>query len=148
MRLGLRGSLDLFVNFSTSKMSDLAKVLHGLYKWHLYSTGITAVELLRYLWNINMIFNCYHVFWQCWKIPEWGEICLVPPTPELHLTWLPCRWVELSDYYRSGGLSEHNILQDRANFEDCPNFKHWLSYIFIPRLISTLWATLCLYLTS
>ena len=46
-----------FVNFSVSKMFDLAKVPAILFTSHSYLTGVTAAELRQYLSNMNMIFN-------------------------------------------------------------------------------------------
>ena len=46
-----------FVNFSVSKIFDLARVLLRLFDSHLYLTGATAAELRRHLSNINVIFN-------------------------------------------------------------------------------------------
>ena len=46
-----------FINFSVSKIFDLAKLLLRLFESHLYLTGATAAELRRHLSNINMIFN-------------------------------------------------------------------------------------------
>ena len=46
-----------FVNFSVSKIFDLAKVPVIFFESLLYLTGITAAELRRYLSNINVIFN-------------------------------------------------------------------------------------------
>ena len=46
-----------FVNFSVSKIFDLAKVPVRLFAWHSYLTGVTTAELRRHLSNMNMIFN-------------------------------------------------------------------------------------------
>ena len=46
-----------FVNFSASKIFDLAKVPFRLFESHSYLTGVTAAELRRHLPNINVIFN-------------------------------------------------------------------------------------------
>ena len=46
-----------FVNFSVSKIFDLAKVTLELFDSHLCSTGATAAELRRHLSNINVIFK-------------------------------------------------------------------------------------------
>ena len=46
-----------FVNFSVSKIFDLAKVPVRLFAWHSYLTGVAAAELRRHLLNMNMIFN-------------------------------------------------------------------------------------------
>ena len=46
-----------FINFSVSKIFDLAKVTVRFFESHSYLTGITAAELQRYLSNINMIFD-------------------------------------------------------------------------------------------
>ena len=46
-----------FVNFSVSKIFDLAKVPDRLFESRPYLTGITAAQLRRYLSNINVIFN-------------------------------------------------------------------------------------------
>ena len=66
-----------------SKFFNLAKVPLKSLESHLYLTGATAAELWWHLSNINVIFNSYHVFWQCWKILEnsgMEEIGLVTPT--------------------------------------------------------------------
>ena len=62
-----------FVNFSVSKIFDLAKVNLRSFESHSYLTGITAAELRRYLSNINMIFNIQRLFRQCWKIRKIKE---------------------------------------------------------------------------
>ena len=46
-----------FVNFSVSKIFDLAKVPVIFFESLSYLTGITAAQLRRYLSNINVIFN-------------------------------------------------------------------------------------------
>ena len=46
-----------YVNFSVSKISDVAKVPVRLFASHSYLTGVTAAELRRHLSNMNMIFN-------------------------------------------------------------------------------------------
>ena len=46
-----------FVNFSVSKIFDLAKVPVRLFVSHSYLTGVTAAELRQHLSNMNMIFN-------------------------------------------------------------------------------------------
>ena len=46
-----------FVNFSVSKIFDLAKVPVGFFKYHSYLTGVTAAELRRHLSNMNVVFN-------------------------------------------------------------------------------------------
>ena len=58
-----------FVNFSVSKMFNLAKVPFRFFESHSYSTGVTAHELRRHLWN--MVFNDVEYLtcvWQCRKI--------------------------------------------------------------------------------
>ena len=62
-----------FVNFSISKIFDLAKVHLKLFESHLYLTGATAAELRRHLPNINLIFSSQHMFWHCWKIRKITE---------------------------------------------------------------------------
>ena len=57
-----------FVNFSISKIFDLAKVNHRSFESHSYLTGIAAAQLRRYLSNMNMIFNIQRLFRQYWKI--------------------------------------------------------------------------------
>ena len=47
----------LFVNFSLSKMIDLAQVPVTFFESHSYFTGVTAAELRQHLSNMNMIFN-------------------------------------------------------------------------------------------
>ena len=54
-----------FVNFSVSKIFDLAKVPVRLFASHSYLTGVTAAELRQHLSNMNMIFNRKPVFLQC-----------------------------------------------------------------------------------
>ena len=46
-----------FVNFSVSKIFDLAKVHVRFVESHSYLTGVPAAELRRHLSNINAIFN-------------------------------------------------------------------------------------------
>ena len=46
-----------FVDFSVSKIFDLAKVPLKLFKWHLCVKGATANELRRHLSHINVSFN-------------------------------------------------------------------------------------------
>ena len=46
-----------FVNFSVSKIFDLAKAHVRFFESHSYLTGVTAAELRRHLPNINVIFN-------------------------------------------------------------------------------------------
>ena len=46
-----------FVNFSVSKIFDLAEVPVRLFVSHSYLTGVTAAELRQHLSNMNMIFN-------------------------------------------------------------------------------------------
>ena len=46
-----------FVNFSVSKIFDMAKVHVRFFESHPYLTGVTAAELRRHLPNINVIFN-------------------------------------------------------------------------------------------
>ena len=50
------------VNFSVSKIFNLAKVPLRLFEAQTYLTGVTADELLWHLQNINMVFNILHVF--------------------------------------------------------------------------------------
>ena len=45
------------VNFSVSKIFDLAKVPLRLFESHLFLTGATAAELRRHLSNTNVMFN-------------------------------------------------------------------------------------------
>ena len=47
----------LFVNFSASKIFDLAKVPVKFLEYHWYLAGVTAAELQRHLPNINVIFK-------------------------------------------------------------------------------------------
>ena len=47
----------LFVNFSVSKMFDLAKVHVRFLESYSYLTGVPAAELRRHLSDINAIFN-------------------------------------------------------------------------------------------
>ena len=46
-----------FVNFSVSKIFDLAKVPVTFFKSHSYLTGVTAAELRQHLSNMNVVFN-------------------------------------------------------------------------------------------
>ena len=46
-----------FVNFSVSKIFDMAKVHVRFFESHSYLTGVTAAELRQHLSNMNMIFN-------------------------------------------------------------------------------------------
>ena len=46
-----------FVNFSVSKIFDLAKVPVILFASHSYLTGVTAAQLRQHLSNMNMMFN-------------------------------------------------------------------------------------------
>ena len=46
-----------FLNFSVSKIFDLAKVPVRLFASHSYLTGVTAAELRQHLSNMNMIFS-------------------------------------------------------------------------------------------
>ena len=46
-----------FINFSLSKIFDLAEVPVRLFVSHSYLTGVTAAELRQHLSNMNMIFN-------------------------------------------------------------------------------------------
>ena len=46
-----------FVNFSVSKIFDLAEVPVRLFVSHSYLTGVTTAELRQHLSNMNMIFN-------------------------------------------------------------------------------------------
>ena len=46
-----------FVNFSVSKIFNLAEVPVRLFVSHSYLTGVTAAELRQHLSNMNMIFN-------------------------------------------------------------------------------------------
>ena len=46
-----------FVNFSVSKIFDLAKVPVTFFESHWYLTGVTAAELRQHLSNMNEIFN-------------------------------------------------------------------------------------------
>ena len=62
-----------FVNFSVSKIFDLAKVYVILLESHSYLTGVTAAELRRHPSNINAIFNSLSVFWRWWKIGKITE---------------------------------------------------------------------------
>ena len=62
-----------FVNFSVSRIFDLAKVHVRLFQPHSYLTDVTAAELRRHLPNMNMIFNSWHVFWRFWKIRKITE---------------------------------------------------------------------------
>ena len=62
-----------FVNFSVSKIFDLANITVRSFESHSYLTGIATAELRRYLSNINMIFNIWHVFRICWKIRKITE---------------------------------------------------------------------------
>ena len=46
-----------FVNFSVSRIFDLAKVPVRLFASHSYLTGVTAAELRQHLSNMNVIYN-------------------------------------------------------------------------------------------
>ena len=46
-----------FVNFSVSRILDLAKAPARLFQSHSYLTGVTAAQLQRHLSNMNVIFN-------------------------------------------------------------------------------------------
>ena len=46
-----------FVNFSASKIFDLAKVPLRFFESHVYLTGAPVAELRQHLSNINMIFK-------------------------------------------------------------------------------------------
>ena len=63
---GLRATIDHpgvgvtkapFVNFSTSKLFDPAKVPVRLFATHSYLTGVAAAELRQHLSNMNVIYN-------------------------------------------------------------------------------------------
>ena len=72
------------INFSISKIFDLAKVLFELFEWHSYLIGATGAELWQHLSNINVIFNSWHVFLQWWKIRNrgnWLSNTQPPPHP-------------------------------------------------------------------
>ena len=56
-RSGMGVTKAPFVNFSVSKIFDLAKVPVILFASHSYLTGVTAAELRQHLSNMNMIFN-------------------------------------------------------------------------------------------
>ena len=51
-----------FVNFSVSKIFNLAKVPVRFFESHLYITGVTTAVLQRHLPKINMIFKSSHVY--------------------------------------------------------------------------------------
>ena len=46
-----------FINFSVSKIVNLAKVPVRIFESHSYLTSVTAAELRRHMSNINVIFN-------------------------------------------------------------------------------------------
>ena len=46
-----------FVNFSASRIFDLAKVPVRLFASHSYLTGVTAAELRQHLSDMNVIYN-------------------------------------------------------------------------------------------
>ena len=72
-----------FVNFSASKIFDLAEVPVRFFVSHSYLPGVTAAQLRRHLANINVIVNGYCMFWQCCKTRNITEIGLLTPTPVL-----------------------------------------------------------------
>ena len=62
-----------FVNFSVSKIFDLAKVPVRFFELHSYLTGVAAAELRWLLSNIKVIFNSLRVCWQYWRIWKIAE---------------------------------------------------------------------------
>ena len=56
-RTGVGVTKAPFVNFSISRIFDLAKVPVRLFASHSYLTGVTAAELRQHLSNMNVIYN-------------------------------------------------------------------------------------------
>ena len=96
--LGVGVTKAPFVNFSTSKNFDMAKVPLRLFESSVYLTGAPAAELRRHLSNINVVFNSLRVFWQRWKIQKitkrrklvegidtkFEVMAVTPQTPKYH----------------------------------------------------------------